>query len=340
MNRLNIEVSWTTLWRIVIMLGLVLLVYLAQDSITVLFLAIFLSSALDALVIKLESWGVPRLLGTIAVFLGFLTIMAVMIYTVVPIAILELRGIFNNLGGITGQILNLGVPPQFTDLLSNNLESISNTLFAGSASFIEILGKLLGGITSLVAVLVTSFYLTLSRDGVGRFLRAVFPEDLEDKVLSIYYRSKKKIGHWFQAQLILSLIIGFVVFSGLWILGVKYNLILAIFAAVFELVPIVGPVFAGGLAVVVGLSQSVNTGIYVLLFFLVIQQLENHILVPLVMRRAINVHPVVILISLLAGLEIAGFVGMVLAVPAAVVAGEIVEDWIAKKAMSRKQLDI
>ena len=322
------------------MLGLVLLVYLAQNSITVLFLAIFLSSALDALVIKLESWGIPRLLGTIAVFLGFLTVMAVMIYTVVPIAILELRGIFNNLGGITGQILNLGVPPQFTDLLSNNLESISNTLFAGSTSFIEILGKLLGGITSFVAVLVTSFYLTLSRDGVGRFLRAIFPEDLEDQVLGIYYRSKKKIGHWFQAQLILSLIIGFIVFSGLWILGVKYSLILAIFAAVFELVPVVGPVFAGGLAVVVGLSQSVNTGIYVLLFFLVIQQLENHILVPLVMRRAIDVHPVVILISLLAGLEIAGFVGMVLAVPAAVVAGEIVDDWIAKKAMSRKQLDI
>jgi len=322
------------------MLGLVLILYLASRAVMVLLLAIFLSSALDTLVIRLESWRIPRLLGTIIVFLGLLAVMAVLIYTVVPIAVLELRGIFNNLGGITGQILNLGISPQVTDFLNNNLESISNMLFAGSASFIEILGRLLGGITSLVAVLVTSFYLTLSRDGVGRFLRAIFPEDLEDQVLGIYYRSKKKIGRWFQAQLILSLIIGFLVFSGLWILDVKYAVILAIFAAVFELVPIVGPVFAGGMAVMVGLSQSFGTGMYVLILFLIIQQLENHILVPLVMKKAIDVHPVVILIAILAGLEIAGFIGMILAVPAAVVAGEIVDDWIAKKATSRKQLEI
>ena len=322
------------------MLGFVLILYLAHGAVIVLLLAIFLSSALDTLVIRLESWHIPRLLGTIIVFLSFLVIIAVLIYTVVPIVILELRGIFNNMGGVMGQILNLGIPPQVTDFLNNNLESISNMLFAGSASFIGILGKLLGGITSLIAVLVTSFYLTLSRDGVGRFLRAILPEDLEDKVLSIYYRSKKKIGRWFQAQLILSLVIGFLVFSGLWILDVKYAVILAIFATVFELVPIVGPVFAGGMAVVVGLSQSFGTGMYVLILFLIIQQLENHILVPLVMKRAIDVHPVVILISILGGLQIAGFVGMILAVPAAVVAGEIVDDWIAKKAMSRKQLDI
>lgn len=322
------------------MLGLVLLLYLAHNAVAVLLLAIFLSSALDALVIRLESWHIPRLLGTIIVFLALLATMAVLIYTVVPIAILELRGILNNLGGIMGQILNLGVPLQITDFLSNNLESISNMLFAGSASFIGILGKLLGGITSFFAVLVMSFYLTLSRDGVGRFIRAILPEALEDKALSIYYRSKKKIGRWFQAQLMLSLVIGFLVFAGLWMLDVKYSVILAIFAAVFELVPIVGPVFAGGMAVVVGLSQSVSTGMYVLLLFLIIQQLENHILVPLVMKRAIDIHPVIILVSLLAGLQIAGFVGMILAVPAAVVAGEIMEDWVAKKAMSRKQSEL
>jgi predicted PurR-regulated permease PerM len=339
-NRLNIEVSWTTLWRVLILIGLVSIVYFAKNAVIVLLLAIFLSSALDALVIRLESWRVPRLLGTILVFLGFLSVMAVLIYTIVPIAILELRGIFNNLDGVFGDILELGIPPQVSDFINNNLESISNMLFAGGASFFEIVGRLLGGITSFIAVLVTAFYLTLSRDGVGRFLRAIFPEDLEDNVLSVYYRSKKKIGRWFQAQLILSLIIGFLVFIGLWVLGVKYSLILAIFAAVFEIVPIVGPVFAGGLAVTVGLSQSFSMGMYVLILFLVIQQLENHILVPLVMKKAVDIHPVIILISILGGLEIAGFVGMILAVPAAVIAGEIVEDWVARKEMGRKHLKI
>ena len=335
-----VEISWATLWRVLLMLGLATLVYFARNAITVLFLAIFISSALDSLVIKLESWRVPRLLGTILVFLTLLLSVAILIYTIVPIALFELRGIFNNLDGVIGKILSLGIPQQFTDLINSNLENFSNALFAGSTSFLEIMSHLLGGVTSLLATFVIAFYLTLSRDGVGRFIRAVFPEDLEDKVLSVYYRSKKKIGHWFQAQLILSFVVGFMVFAGLWLLGVKYAVILGIFAAIFELIPIVGPIFAGGLAVVIGFSESAATGIYVLLLFLVIQQLENHVLVPIMMQKAIDVHPVVILIALLGGVELAGFVGLILAVPAVVVASEVVNDWVAQKEINRRHLDV
>ena len=340
MNRLIVEISWASLWRVLLILGLVVLIYFARNAITVLFLAIFISSALDSLVIRLEGWRIPRLLGTILVFLTLLLSAAILIYTIVPIALFELRGIFNNLDGTIGQILSLGIPQQFTDIINNNLENISNTLFAGSASFLGIMSHLLGGITSLLVTLVIAFYLTLSRDGVGRFIRAVFPEDLEDKVLSIYYRSKKKIGHWFQAQLILSLVIGLLVFIGLSVLGVKYALILSIFAAVFELIPIVGPIFAGGVAVVIGFSQSIAIGVYVLLLFLVIQQLENHVLVPIMMKKAIDVHPVVILIALFGGVELAGFVGLILAVPAVVVASEVVDDWVTQKEMNRRHLGV
>ncbi|HZX00949.1 MAG TPA: AI-2E family transporter, partial [Candidatus Paceibacterota bacterium] len=142
------------------------------------------------------------------------------------------------------------------------------------------------------------------------------------------------------AQLILSFVVGFMVFAGLWLLGVKYAVILGIFAAIFELIPIVGPIFAGGLAVVIGFSESAATGIYVLLLFLVIQQLENHVLVPIMMQKAIDVHPVVILIALLGGVELAGFVGLILAVPAVVVASEVVNDWVAQKEINRRHLDV
>ena len=118
----------------------------------------------------------------------------------------------------------------------------------------------------------------------------------------------------------------FVVFSGLWILGVKYSLILAIFAAVFELVPVVGPVFAGSLAVVAGLSQSINLGIYVLLFFLVIQQLENNFIVPQVMKRAVGLNPVIIILAVSVGGKLLGIPGALLAVPIVVVIQIVVEE--------------
>ncbi len=176
-----------------------------------------------------------------------------------------------------------------------------------------------------------SFYLTVSRDGVSKFLVAVFPEALEKRVLELYVRTKKRIAKWFQAQLFLSLVVGTMAFVGLSLLGVKYALVLGLFAGLLELIPIVGPIFAGALAVLVGLTTSLNLGFYTLLLFLGIQQLENNVLVPLVMRRQTGVHPVMILVSILGGAQIAGLVGVLLAVPTAVFLQEMAEEWMSIK---------
>jgi len=186
-----------------------------------------------------------------------------------------------------------------------------------------------------VATLVMSFYLTASRDGVKKFLVAIFPDAMETKVISIYNRTKARIGKWFQAQLFLSLIVGLLVFVGLSLLGVKYILVLAVIAGLLEIVPIVGPIFAGALAVSIALTESLPLAIYTLILFLVIQQLENNVLVPLVMRRRTGVHPVMIMVSILAGAQIAGLVGIMLAVPAAVFVQEMADEWMSVKSSRR-----
>ncbi|MCR4260913.1 MAG: AI-2E family transporter, partial [Candidatus Colwellbacteria bacterium] len=200
---------------------------------------------------------------------------------------------------------------------------------------IEILGSLVGGVTFILAVIVLSFYLTVSRDGVSKFLVAVFPEALEKKILNLYTRTKARIAKWFQAQLLLSLVVGTVSFVGLSLLGVKYALVLGLIAGILELIPVVGPIFAGALAVSIGLTSSMTTGMYALILFLGIQQLENNILVPLVMRRHTGVHPVMILISILGGAQIAGLVGVLLAVPIAVFLQEMAEEWMSVKSKRR-----
>jgi predicted PurR-regulated permease PerM len=127
--------------------------------------------------------------------------------------------------------------------------------------------------------------------------------------------------------------IGVAAFIGLWILGVKYSLVLAILAAVFELVPVVGPIFAGAMAVLVALSDSVTLGIYTMSMFLIIQQMESSVVVPVVMRRAVGLHPVVIILALLIGAKIAGFIGIILAIPTAFLVEEIIENYT----LSRKR---
>ena len=105
--------------------------------------------------------------------------------------------------------------------------------------------------------------------------------------------------------------------------------------AILELVPFVGPIFAGSIAVLVGVGESFSLGMYVLILFIVLQQIEGHILVPLVTRFTTSLNAAVVLISLLVGGETLGFVGLVVAVPAAVFLQEVVENWTQYKARRR-----
>jgi len=315
------------------MLGLGFALFLMRETVSILLLALLVSTIFDRPVDALERYRVPRILGTILVYILTFILLAFLFYTVVPIAIIEFNNLLKNLNGILD---NTGFT--FSGDLSffnTDIKYFTEALLSGGVPLIEILGSFVGGITFVLAVIVLSFYLTVSRDGVSKFLVAIFPEALEKKTLSLYTRTKARIGKWFQAQLLLSLVVGTLAFIGLSLLGVKYALVLGLIAGVLELIPVVGPIFAGALAVSIGLTSSLTLGMYTLLLFLGIQQLENNVLVPLVMRRHTGVHPVMILISILGGAQIAGLVGVLLAVPTAVFLQEMAEEWMSVKSKRR-----
>ena len=331
MDRMRLDISWTSLLRIVVVATLVLVAFLMRETISILLLALIISTAFAPAVNRLEKWRIPRILGTIIVFLISLAIIAFLVYTIVPITLLELNSLFKNLSGLAEQFLGVSSPIELSNVINTDVSSLTNLLLSGDVPFLQVLGKLLGGVAFVITVLVISFYLTISRDGVERFLRAIMPEAVEKRTLELYRATKRKIGRWFQAQLLLSFIVGSAVFIGLWIIGIQQNLVLAVIAAVLELVPIVGPIFAGALAVAVAFGESAHLGFYVLLLFIGIQQVENQALVPLVMRRAVGINPVIVLVALLGGAQIAGIIGMLVAIPTAVFLQEVLNNWVAVK---------
>jgi len=338
---MKLDISWSSLFRILIIGVAIYAAYLMRETISILLLALVISTAFEPGVDRLEKMRIPRILGTIIVFLVALTILAFIIYTILPITLLELNSLFKNLSGLASQILGINSPVEITNFINTDLSSVTNLLLSGGVPFLQVLGKLLGSVAYAIAVLVLSFYLTISRDGVEKFLRALLPESAEARVIQIYKTTRKKIGRWFQAQLMLSLVVGSAVFIGLWIIGVEQNLVLAVIAAVFELVPVVGPIFAGALGVAVAAGESFRLGFYVLLLFIAIQQIENQLLVPLVMKKAVGINPVIILVALLGGAQIAGIVGMLVAIPTAVFLQEILNDWVeVKSTRSRRKLKV
>ena len=139
------------------------------------------------------------------------------------------------------------------------------------------------------------------------------------------------MGMWLRGQLFLSFIVGLLVYIGLLILGVKYALVLALIAAILEIIPFIGPTIAAIPAILVGLTDSWIKALVVVILYFVVQQLENHIIVPKVMQKAVGLNPIVVIIVIMVGAKLGGIVGALIAVPVAAAIGVFVGDIMRDK---------
>ncbi len=326
MEKRVVQISWAALWRVFIFLLLAIVLFMGRNLILALFLALVVSSGLEPLISFLEKRRIPRTLAVIAIFLAGALFLALLVYFIIPFILVDVSTLLSgNNQLLIGRILSPLKGTAAGNSVSSALNQIAGQYLSQNSSPLDFFSQALGGAVLGVTVLISSFYLSLTSDGVERFIRAVFPGHADTRVLKIYHRARRKIGFWFQSQLFLTLIMSLLVWIALAVLGVKHAFVLGIIAGILELMPFVGPIISGALAVLIAITTSATLGFYTLLVFLVIQQFEGHFLVPLVTKRAVDLHPVIVIISLLIGLEINGILGALVAVPLAAVLQEIVE---------------
>ncbi len=316
------EIGWQAIWRIAIALLVLYVLYLGRAAVGVFLVSVVISLGLEPAVEFLRRARMPRFLATIIVFLVGVAAAVGVIYTVVPVFTGEIGGFLVHVNQALVSF-GFGMSETAIQLISGDLSRVLGVLSAANFSLAGTIGGVFGKVALITSTLIISFYLTLEERGVERLFRVLLPDGYEQPVLAVFGRFKVKIRNWFSAQLALSLVMGTLVGAGMWLLGVPYALVLGIVAAVFELVPFVGPVFTGIIAFIAAVSESFSLGLYAVLFFFVLQQFENHVFYPFVMGKSMRVHPVIVITSLLAGSQVAGFIGIILAVPVAVVAQEI-----------------
>lgn len=328
----HFDIGWGTLWRALLVVVIAAGLFYSLDIIVGVFLAIIISSAVNPFVTWLENKiSLPRVIGAVLVFLIITLFLASLIYIITPLIIEEMHRLLESYFPYIGQFFNVDTLKN-SDIFTLSVEKVLSYIssFTGGNLF-EWSQSLFGSLTLFISVFAIAFYLTVDHRGIERFLRAVLPMRYEEPAVDIFLRARNKMGYWLQAQILLSFCVGLVVFAGLYILGVPHAFILAIIAGVLEIIPFVGPVITAALVFAVSFSISLQLAIYVLIFFTLVQQIENNLFVPIFMKQAVGLHPVAILISLLVGANLFGFVGLILAVPATVVLGEFLDDLERKK---------
>lgn len=177
----------------------------------------------------------------------------------------------------------------------------------------------LGGIIGFVTILIVTFYLLVDSWNIHQTFLRLFPFSERPRVDAITRAITVKVSAWLGGQLFLAAIIGSTSAIGLWAMGIPFFYVLALISAIGELIPVVGPILAAVPAVAVAATVSPQKVLLVIIFFLVQQQFENHVLVPKVMSRQVGVSPVVVIVALLIGGNLLGIVGALLAVPTAAI---------------------
>jgi len=320
----KIEISWMSVWRLIILVVMLILFYVLRSIFVMLFVAIIIAAAFSPAVDWLEKRKFPRFLGTFIIYFLILLFVSTILYFSSPIVYEQILNLGNLLPGFSERIIGPALTSQLGERVLDFLTTYQGSLFQDAGRFLSILFNLGGGIISVITVFLISFYLLIKKDGVADFIKFVLPARIEEPILKIWYRSKLRLGKWLRFQILLSGFIGIMVLAATLILGVKYAFILAIFAALCELAPVVGPILAGIVATVVALTQSVPLAIWTALVFILIQRLENDVLIPLTMKKAIGFNPVIVIVGLLIGAKLGGVIGILIALPTIIVIEETI----------------
>lgn len=323
---------------VLIAIGLYAMAYLlwkGRDIMFVLFFGVLVGVFYSVFTDWLEDRGLPRLAALILVLVAGAGLTAGFWILLWPTLTEQLGTVGRDLPRVVQDAMDwvqaqvrsiagqVGEPPaEVEEQVRSRFAQQLEAMFGGA---MPVISNALGAITGLLLVLVIGIY-TAARPRLYRtgFLRLI-PASHRDRVDEALSRSAHSLRHWMIGTVISMAVVGVMVFAGLTILGVPAALALAVIAAMFEFIPIVGPILASVPAIAVALTVSPMTALWVTLLYVVIQQIEGDVITPVVMRGAVRLPPALTVIFQSFMAVIFGFLGLLLAVPLLAVIIEVVK---------------
>ncbi len=344
-----IEITPGTIVKTILFLVLFYVLFLIKDLVMVVVAAVVIASSIEPATQWLGRHRVRRLPAVLIIYAALAVILAVIFVFFLPRVLTEALTYINNLPANihfsdlwnpiresfslpdSSSSIPLGIGQDFS--IKDLIDGVRSIISGTSEGIFRTASIIFGGALAFILIIVLSFYFSVQEDGVGNFLRIVTPPKAQKYVIDLWKRSQLKIGYWLQGQLVLGLFFGIWIYVLLLLLGVKHALLLGTCAALFELIPIFGPILSAVPAVTIAFVEGlrfVDPGIASALIiagvYLIMQQIENHLIYPLVVRKIVGISPIIVILALVIGAKLAGFLGVILSVPIAAAFMEYIHD--------------
>jgi len=328
-----LDISWGTILKISVAFLFFYIVYLVRDILIWFIFALIISVLFNPAINFLKKIKIPKVLAVIFVYVAFFGILGLVIYWTAPIFVSEIQQ-FSQLfpqyfEKIAPPLRGLGI--EAFESMESFTQAIGIMLQKASSDILNALAIIFGGIGSTIFILAIALFLSLEEEGVEKVIGLLSPKKYESFILFLWEKSQRKVSGWFGSRILTSLFVGITVFITLYLFNVNYSLSLAILAGILDFIPVIGPIFAGLVAFVFVALDSWLKAIFVLIAFILIQQIEGNILSPVLTKKFVGLPPVLVLISLSVGAKLLGILGAILAVPLAGILFEFLKDFLKRK---------
>lgn len=320
----KIEITARTIIFTILFLLSLKFVWLIKDLIFSLFIAFIIMSALRPFVNFLSTKTLPRGLSAFIVYFVFLGLFIKVITIAVPPLLIESAHLARNLPGIIESVV-----PNSSTLL--NLDSLVSYLPNITDQFINIVRSVFSNTVFLISTIFFGFYFLVEEDIIKKFMMRFSDQENARKIAAVFEKAEKRMSAWFWGELVLMTVVGTMTFIGLNLIGMRYVLPLAVLAGLLEAIPNLGPVISMVPAVLIGFSTSYILGFSAVALYFIVQQLENNLIVPIIMKKAVGLNPIVTLIALIVGAKIGGVLGVLLAIPSTLSLETILTEFIGNK---------
>jgi predicted PurR-regulated permease PerM len=341
-----ISVFKGTLTVLMVLLGAFLL-YSIGNTLLLFFIAFFIAAALDPLIDFLQARKIPRAIGVLLVYVVIFLLVALFFVHLLPLIaqqLISLAGTVNDFILKVSQSPTLNLPfgdqikPYLDELyqavdikvvavqLKDSLQLISSQLLNLGGNLWSILLQVTNGLFNFIVILILVFFMTVDEQSLENFCVSIFPEKFTPYITQRLQMVKVKIGEWIRGQLMVSIVAAVISFIGLAVAGVEYSLLIAVITGICMIVPVFGRVVACVLVLPIVLSQSPALALFLIVYYFGISQVENNIIVPVLMNKAVGLSPIIIIFALMVGFQFLGVLGLILAIPMATIVSIFARD--------------
>ncbi len=328
-----LDISWGTILKIAFALLCFYILYLVRDILIWCIFALIISVLFEPAIKFLSRFRLPRFLSVIFIYVVVFGILGILIYSITPMFVSEIQQ-FSQLfpqyfEKIAPSLQGLGIGA--FESMESFTQAVSAFLQKASADILSAVAIIFGSIGSTIFILSIAVFLSLEEKGVERVFSLFSPKKHEASVLSLWEKSQAKVSGWFGTRILTCLFVGIAVFITLQLFKVQYSFSLSFLSGILNFIPILGPIIAGVIATVFIALDSWLKAIFVLIIFILIQQIEGNILSPFLTKKFIGLPPVLVLISLAVGGKLLGILGAILAIPLTGVIYEFLKDFLKRR---------